>query len=117
MTAGPWVRGILSALVTVVAVAAVGLGVLAWDRFAGNDPDPGRPAVQSRDALACMTAQPTLFAALSGHLARNGNEFASRQFVVADRRGQVQQPAAPRPVSRTRARSTEPTRPAPPRPV
>ncbi|TCK27503.1 hypothetical protein [Pseudonocardia endophytica] len=85
MTAGPWVRGILSGLVTVVAVAVVGLGVLAWDRFAGDDrPDQRRPAVQSQDALTCTNAQPTLFAALSAHLARKSDAFSSRQFVVDD---------------------------------
>jgi hypothetical protein len=84
MTAGPWVRGILSGLVTVVAVAVVGIGVLAWDRFSGENPDQGRPAVQSQDALTCTNAQPTLFAALSAHLARKGSEFSSRQYVVDD---------------------------------
>lgn len=84
MTAGPWVRGILSGLVTVVAVAVVGLGVLAWDRFAGNEPDPGRPVAQSEDGTSCQRAQSTLFAALSAHLAKRTSEFSSRQFVVDD---------------------------------
>lgn len=84
MTAGPWVRGILSGLVTVVAVAVVGLGVLAWDRFAGDRPDPGRPAAQSEDGPACVRAQPTLFAALSAHLASRTDRFSAQQYTVDD---------------------------------
>lgn len=84
MTAGPWVRGILSALVTVVAVAIVGLGVLAWDRFAGDEHEPGRQVTQSGDGAACTRAQPTLFAALSAHLASSSEEFSSQQYMVDD---------------------------------
>lgn len=84
MTAGPWVRGILSGLVTVVAVAVVGLGVLAWDRFAGDEPAPGHQVAQSADGLTCTAAQNTLFAALSAHLASRGDEFSSQQYVVDD---------------------------------
>lgn len=84
MNAGPWVRGILSGLVTVVAVAVVGLGVLAWDRFAGDDPDPGRPVAQSEDGLTCATAQPTMFAALSAHLASRSDRFGTQQYMVDD---------------------------------
>ena len=84
MAAGPWTRGVLSGLVTVVAVAVVGLGVLGWDRFAGDEPGTGQPVVQSQGAAACAAAQPTLFAALSGHLASRRAEFSSRQYVVDD---------------------------------
>ncbi|MDQ4118187.1 MAG: hypothetical protein M3235_14685 [Actinomycetota bacterium] len=84
MAAGPWVRGILSGLVTVVAVAVVGLGVLAWDRFAGDEPDAGRPVAQSGDGLACAPPQPTLFAALSAHLASPSDRFTSPQYTVDD---------------------------------
>lgn len=84
MAAGPWARGVLSGLVAVVAVAVVGLGVLAWDRFAGDGPDPGRPVAQSEGGPPCQRARSTLFAALSAHLAKRGDEFGSRQFVVDD---------------------------------
>lgn len=77
-------RGILSGLVTVVAVAVVGLGVLAWDRFAGDEPDPGRPVAQSEDGLTCAAARPTLFTALAAHLASRTDEFSSQQYTVDD---------------------------------
>ncbi len=86
MAAGPWVRGILSGLVTVVAVAVVGLGVFAWDRLAGDDQDPGRSVARSEGGTTagCRPAQPTLFSGLSAHLASRSAEFGSRQFIVEE---------------------------------
>lgn len=85
MTAGHWVRGILSGLVTVVLVAAVGLGVFAWDRLADRGPItiPVTTA-EPRSPTDCPPAQQTLFAALSAHLSPRGSEFGSRQYAIDD---------------------------------
>lgn len=85
MAAGPWVRGILSGLVTVALVALVGLGVFAWDRLSDGETTSIPVTTAAPQAASdCPRAQPTLFDALSAHLSTQGMEFGTKRFAVDD---------------------------------